>query len=121
MTDNAGLKGAALIAAEQVASTKNVRIKLDPKRVKAALDAEDICRDAGRKVAMEAAIRAYLSAAHYDMGEIDRLRSQLYHATVAVDSVHDHALEEAAQVAEASSSWRPEVIAAAIRALKETD
>jgi hypothetical protein len=49
-------------------------MKLDPKWLKAALNAEDICRDAGRKVAMEAAIHAYLSTAQADTDEIERLR-----------------------------------------------
>jgi hypothetical protein len=62
--------------------------------------------------------------------EIERLRSQLYHATVAVDGIRDHALEEAAQVADPIGGDTGETdyekqaydlrwnVAAAIRALK---
>ena len=53
--------------------------------------------------------------------EIERLRSQLYHATVAVDGIREHALEEAAQMCEINRDHYPPWIAAAIRALKEQD
>ena len=53
--------------------------------------------------------------------EIERLQSQLYHATVAVDGIREHALEEAANVAD---GYEPDLIcprgvAAAIRALRD--
>jgi hypothetical protein len=108
MTDNAGLKGAAQIAAEQVASTKNVRIK--PDIVERLRNATWGARAEWAENVLEAA------------DEIERLRSQLYHATVAVDGIREHALEEAAQeVGRWSSPARTERIAAAIRELKETN
>jgi len=47
--------------------------------------------------------------------EIERLQAQLYHATVAVTAIREHALEEAAQLPVVASL---PTIAAAIRALK---
>ena len=114
MTDNAGLKGAARIAAEQVASTKNVRIRST--ELRRAYD--EMSKRSCEKTVYIAECEDVIGQLQND---IERLRNQLYHATVAVDGIRDHALEEAAQAAEANKDAKEWVfvITAAIRALKD--
>ena len=59
-------------------------------------------------------VRADLYAA-----EIERLQTQLYHATAAVVAIREHALEEAAQAAEINNQHWITGIDRAIRSLKE--